>query len=64
MDIQLVEQGRSEYAKLSNGDRASIAHEFREATLGVPKRRLKNRFVKSKKVDMNAERAGLLKENS
>ncbi|OGE54296.1 hypothetical protein PENARI_c006G11403 [Penicillium arizonense] len=34
MDIQLVEQGRSEYAKLSNEDRASIAHEFREATSG------------------------------
>jgi hypothetical protein len=64
MDIQLVEQGRSEYAKLSNEDRASIAHEFREATSGVPKKRLKNRFVKSKKVDMKAERSRLLKENS
>jgi hypothetical protein len=55
MDIQLVEQGRSEYAKLSNEDRASIANEFREATSGIPKKRLKNRFMKSKKVDMNAE---------
>ncbi|KAJ6085371.1 hypothetical protein N7499_005000 [Penicillium canescens] len=54
MDIQLVEQGRSEYAKLSSEDRASITHEFREATSGIPKKRLKNRIIKSKKVDMNA----------
>jgi len=56
MDIKLVEQGRSEYAKLSNEDRESIARQFREATSDVPKKRLKNRLVKSKKVDMKSEK--------
>ena len=51
-----MEQGRSEYAKLSNEDRESIARQFREATSDVPKKRLKNRLVKSKKVDMKSEK--------
>ncbi|KAJ5812656.1 hypothetical protein N7474_008957 [Penicillium riverlandense] len=32
MDVQLVEQGRSEYAKLSDEDRAGIVHQFQEVT--------------------------------
>ncbi|KAJ5214400.1 hypothetical protein N7449_001569, partial [Penicillium cf. viridicatum] len=44
MDIQLVEEGRSEYAKLSDEDRAGIIHQFQEATSGLNKKRFKNKI--------------------
>ena len=55
MDVQLVEQGRSEYAKLSEEERANIVHQFQEVTSGMKKSRLKTQFWKHKKVDMKRE---------
>lgn len=55
MDVQLVEQGRSEYAKLSDEDRAGIVHQFQEVTSGMKKSHLKNKIGRSKKVEMKTE---------
>ena len=49
MDIGLVEQGRSEYAKLSNEDRASITDEFLEATSGIPEKAIEKQIYEKQK---------------
>lgn len=47
-----MEQGRSEYRKLSDEDRASIVNEFHKVTSGLKKGRLKNKFGRTKSVAM------------
>ncbi|KAJ5298272.1 uncharacterized protein N7443_006392 [Penicillium atrosanguineum] len=52
LDIQLVKQGRSEYEKLSDEQRAAIVQKFKEATSGLKKKRFKNKIGRGKKVNM------------
>lgn len=47
-----MKQGRSEYEKLSDEQRAFIVQEFKDATSGLKKKRFKNKIGRSKKVDM------------
>jgi hypothetical protein len=56
LDIQLVKQGRSEYARLSDEERADIVQQFQEATSGLKKKRFKSKIGRSKKVDMTRQR--------